>query len=48
MNEISKSDRTIGVMKIVTVALLAVIAVACVDIADKQSALSSAVARISR
>jgi hypothetical protein len=48
MNESSKSDRTIGFMKIVTVAVLAVTALACIDIADKQRTLSSVVARVSR
>jgi hypothetical protein len=48
MNEISKSDRTIGFIKIVTVVVLAVTALACIDIADKQRALSSVVERVSR
>ena len=48
MDEISKNDRTIGFMKIVTVALIAMTALACVDIADKRSALSSVVEQVRR
>jgi hypothetical protein len=48
MNETSNNDWTIGLVRSVMVALFGITALACADVAEKQSALSSVMEQVSR
>jgi hypothetical protein len=48
MNETSKSDWTISLMRSVMVVLIGVSALACADVVEKQKALSSVMRRVGR
>jgi hypothetical protein len=48
MNETSNNDWTIGLVRTVMVALIGITALACADVAEKQSALSFVMDRVSR
>ena len=48
MNETSKRDWTIGLVRSVMVALIGITALACVDVVEKQNALSSVMSQVGR